>query len=43
MLLIWPASINLRPSRGQTFMLMAIALDNLDDAENATAAYEQVN
>ena len=35
------ASINLRPSRGQTFMLMAVALSHLDDPENATAAYEQ--
>ena len=35
------ASINLRPSRGQTFMLMAVALAHLDDPENATAAYEQ--
>ena len=35
------ASINLRPSRGQTFMLMAVALSHLEDPENATAAYEQ--
>ena len=35
------ASINLRPSRGQTFMLMAVALSHLDDTENAAAAYEQ--
>ena len=35
------ASINLRPSRGQTFMLMAVALSHLDDPENAAAAYEQ--
>jgi len=35
------ASINLRPSRGQTFMLMAISLAHLDDPENATAAYDQ--
>merc|ERR1712062_575666 len=27
--------------RGQTFMLMAVALSHLDDPENATAAYEQ--
>ena len=37
------ASINLRPSRGQTFMLMAVALAHLDDPDNATAAYDQVN
>ena len=36
------ASINLRPSRGQTFMLMAVALANLEDTDNAQAAYEQV-
>jgi Bardet-Biedl syndrome 4 protein len=36
------ASINLRPSRGQTFMLMAVALAHLEDPENATAAYDQV-
>ncbi|XP_023327314.1 Bardet-Biedl syndrome 4 protein [Eurytemora carolleeae] len=35
------ASINLRPSRGQTFMLMAVALSNLEDPDNAQAAYEQ--
>lgn len=35
------ASINLRPSRGQTFMLMAVSLAHLDDPENATAAYDQ--
>ena len=35
------ASINLRPSRGQTFMLMAVALSHLEDTENAAAAYEQ--
>ena len=35
------ASINLKPSRGQSFGLLAVALTYLDDPENATAAYEQ--
>ena len=35
------ASINLRPTRGQTFMLLAIALTHLADPENAKSAYEQ--
>ena len=35
------ASINLRPTRGQTFMLLAVALTHLADPENATSAYEQ--
>ena len=35
------ASINLRPTRGQTFMLLAVALTHLEDPENATSAYEQ--
>ncbi len=35
------ASINLRPTRGQTFMLLAVALTHLADPENAKAAYEQ--
>ena len=34
------ASINLKPSRGQSFGLLAVALTYLDDPENATAAYE---
>jgi Bardet-Biedl syndrome 4 protein len=35
------ASINLRPTRGQTFMLLAMALTHLADPDNAKAAYEQ--
>lgn len=35
------ASINLRPTRGQTFMLLAVALTHLADPENAKSAYEQ--
>ena len=35
------ASINLRPTRGQTFMLLAVALSHLDDPDNAKSAYEQ--
>jgi len=36
------AAINLRPTRGQTFMLLAIALTHLSDPENAKVAYDQV-
>lgn len=35
------ASINLRPTRGQTFMLLAVALTHLSDPDNANAAYQQ--
>jgi len=35
------ASINLRPTRGQTFMLLAVALTHLADPDNAKSAYEQ--
>lgn len=35
------ASINLRPTRGQTFMLLAVALTHLTDPDNAKSAYEQ--
>jgi hypothetical protein len=35
------ASINLRPTRGQTFMLLAVALTHLADPENAKVAYTQ--
>ncbi|KAL3860562.1 hypothetical protein ACJMK2_010675 [Sinanodonta woodiana] len=35
------AAINLRPKMGQLFMLLAVALTNLEDVENARQAYEQ--
>ncbi|XP_076068138.1 Bardet-Biedl syndrome 4 isoform X2 [Oratosquilla oratoria] len=35
------AAVNLRPTRGHVFMLLAIALTYLDDEENARQAYEQ--
>ena len=35
------ASINLNPTRGQTFGLLAVVLTYLDDKENTRAAYEQ--
>jgi Bardet-Biedl syndrome 4 protein len=36
------AAINLRPTRGQTFMLLAVALTHLADPDNAKVAYDQV-
>ncbi|XP_076011948.1 BBSome complex member BBS4 [Genypterus blacodes] len=35
------AAINLNPRLGELYMLLAVALTNLDDAENATRVYEQ--
>ncbi|XP_045191416.2 Bardet-Biedl syndrome 4 protein-like isoform X2 [Mercenaria mercenaria] len=35
------AAINLRPKMAQLFMLLAVALTHLEDAENARQAYEQ--
>uniref|UniRef100_A0A672JL41 BBSome complex member BBS4 n=1 Tax=Salarias fasciatus TaxID=181472 RepID=A0A672JL41_SALFA len=35
------ASINLNPRMGELYMLLAVALTNLEDVENATRAYEQ--
>uniref|UniRef100_A0A665V808 BBSome complex member BBS4 n=1 Tax=Echeneis naucrates TaxID=173247 RepID=A0A665V808_ECHNA len=35
------AAINLNPRMGELFMLLAVALTNLEDVENATRAYEQ--
>uniref|UniRef100_A0A8C5ETB5 BBSome complex member BBS4 n=1 Tax=Gouania willdenowi TaxID=441366 RepID=A0A8C5ETB5_GOUWI len=35
------ASINLNPRMGELYMLLAVALTNLEDIENATRAYEQ--
>ncbi|XP_050711452.1 Bardet-Biedl syndrome 4 protein-like isoform X2 [Eriocheir sinensis] len=35
------AAVNLRPTKGHIFMLLAIALTYLDDEENACQAYEQ--
>ncbi|XP_061671271.1 Bardet-Biedl syndrome 4 protein isoform X1 [Syngnathoides biaculeatus] len=35
------AAINLSPRLGELYMLLAVALTNLDDVENATRAYEQ--
>ncbi|KAK3872539.1 hypothetical protein Pcinc_022384 [Petrolisthes cinctipes] len=35
------AAVNLRPTRGHIFMLLAISLTYLDDEENARQAYEQ--
>ncbi|XP_077569130.1 BBSome complex member BBS4 [Stigmatopora nigra] len=35
------ATINLNPRLGELYMLLAVALTNLDDDENATRAYEQ--
>ncbi|XP_077375066.1 BBSome complex member BBS4 [Festucalex cinctus] len=35
------AAINLGPRLGELYMLLAVALTNLDDGENATRAYEQ--
>lgn len=35
------AAVNLRPTKGHIFMLLAIALTYLDDEENARQAYEQ--
>ncbi|XP_041638709.1 Bardet-Biedl syndrome 4 protein [Cheilinus undulatus] len=35
------AAINLNPRMGDLYMLLAVALTNLEDEENATRAYEQ--
>ncbi|XP_062255039.1 Bardet-Biedl syndrome 4 protein isoform X1 [Platichthys flesus] len=35
------AAINLNPRMGELYMLLAVALTNLDDVDNATRAYEQ--
>ncbi|KAG7174590.1 Bardet-Biedl syndrome 4-like, partial [Homarus americanus] len=35
------AAVNLRPTKGHIFMLLAISLTYLDDEENARQAYEQ--
>ncbi|XP_068171328.1 Bardet-Biedl syndrome 4 protein isoform X2 [Antennarius striatus] len=35
------AAINLNPRLGELYMLLAVALTNLEDIENATRAYEQ--
>ncbi|XP_062417836.1 Bardet-Biedl syndrome 4 protein isoform X3 [Pungitius pungitius] len=35
------AAINLNPRVGELYMLLAVALTNLEDVENATRAYEQ--
>ncbi|XP_069480718.1 BBSome complex member BBS4 isoform X2 [Ambystoma mexicanum] len=35
------AAINLQPRRGELYMLLAVALTNLDDPENAKQSYEQ--
>ncbi|XP_075875131.1 BBSome complex member BBS4 [Nelusetta ayraudi] len=35
------AAINLNPRMGEVYMLLAVALTNLEDVENATRAYEQ--
>lgn len=35
------AAINLHPRMGELYMLLAVALTNLEDPENATRAYEQ--
>lgn len=35
------AAVNLRPTKGHIFMLLAIALTYLDDEENAGQAYDQ--
>ncbi|KAM8894395.1 BBSome complex member BBS4 [Spinachia spinachia] len=35
------AAINLKPRMGELYMLLAVALTNLEDVENATRAYEQ--
>ncbi|TRY95998.1 hypothetical protein DNTS_002159 [Danionella cerebrum] len=35
------AAINLRPRMSELYMLLAVALTNLDDAENARRSYEQ--
>ncbi|XP_013857041.1 BBSome complex member BBS4 [Austrofundulus limnaeus] len=35
------AAINLNPRMGELYMLLAVALTNLEDMENATRAYEQ--
>lgn len=35
------AAVNLRPTKGHIFMLLAISLTYLDDMENAREAYEQ--
>ncbi|KAI4829848.1 hypothetical protein KUCAC02_001513 [Chaenocephalus aceratus] len=35
------AAINLNPRMGDLYMLLAVALTNLEDVENATRAYEQ--
>uniref|UniRef100_A0A674PJS3 BBSome complex member BBS4 n=1 Tax=Takifugu rubripes TaxID=31033 RepID=A0A674PJS3_TAKRU len=35
------AAINLNPRMGELYMLLAVALTNLEDVENATKAYEQ--
>ncbi|XP_056134536.1 Bardet-Biedl syndrome 4 protein [Lampris incognitus] len=35
------AAINLNPRMGELYMLLAVALTNLDDVENATRSYEQ--
>ncbi|XP_041964726.1 Bardet-Biedl syndrome 4 protein isoform X1 [Alosa sapidissima] len=35
------AAINLQPKMGELYMLLAVALTNLDDVENARRSYEQ--
>ncbi|XP_076863147.1 BBSome complex member BBS4 [Brachyhypopomus gauderio] len=35
------AAINLQPRMGELYMLLAVALTNLDDADNARRSYEQ--
>ncbi|XP_034015765.1 LOW QUALITY PROTEIN: Bardet-Biedl syndrome 4 protein-like [Thalassophryne amazonica] len=35
------AAVNLNPHLGELYMLLAVALTNLEDVENATRAYEQ--
>ncbi|KAB7498889.1 Bardet-Biedl syndrome 4 protein, partial [Armadillidium nasatum] len=35
------AAVNLRPTKGHIFMLLAVTLTYLDDEENAKQAYEQ--
>uniref|UniRef100_A0AAQ5Y0L8 BBSome complex member BBS4 n=1 Tax=Amphiprion ocellaris TaxID=80972 RepID=A0AAQ5Y0L8_AMPOC len=35
------AAINLNPRMGELYMLLAVALTNLEDVDNATRAYEQ--
>ncbi|XP_069021800.1 Bardet-Biedl syndrome 4 protein isoform X1 [Embiotoca jacksoni] len=37
------AAINLNPRMGDLYMLLAVALTNLEDVENATRAYEQAS